>query len=277
MDNSEIICVLKDFYLASGVNISLYDKDLKKIAEYPDSESLVCSAIRKNGASKICSECIRYASLSAEYQKKSVYHKAGCGLNIAVSPIYDFGALSGFIVIGPTIEEMSDEKAVSAGLLRILGKPCDAKEALGSLITLSRNKLEVYSRLMALCIRSLTPSEEKSAERLTVAEATKKYVIENYEAKIRISDMCNKLGCSKSTLISSFKREYGITIGDFITDYRLSRAKKLLENEDFSINEIANKTGFYDQAYFSRVFSAKCEKSPSEYRRVAKYGEGDLK
>ena len=94
-----------------------------------------------------------------------------------------------------------------------------------------------------------------------------KYISENYDKKISIKDICRELGCSKSTLLASFKRQYGLTVGDFLTEYRLAEAKRLLTEGEFSINEIAHKTGFYDQSYFSKVFSAKCGSSPSEFRK----------
>ncbi len=273
MNNSEILSVLKDLYTALGLCIALYNKDLTEIAAYPDSDFELCTAIQKNAGAALCADCGKLAALSAEAEKKPIIYKLSCGLCISVCPLYSLGELWGFVFIGPVIEENENTDLVLSELQRLPQNGDDAKIALNSAIALSKDKIEVYSRLITLCVKSLTVSDAVSRERLTVAEATKKYVIENYGGKIRISDLCHELGCSKSTLLSAFKREYGVTIGDFITDYRLIQAKKLLENENFSINEIANKTGFYDQAYFSKVFSAKCEKSPSEYRRVAKFGE----
>ena len=51
-----------------------------------------------------------------------------------------------------------------------------------------------------------------------------------------------------------------------MTEYRLGEAKRLLEADELSINEIAHRTGFYDQSYFSKVFSQKFGIPPSEYR-----------
>ena len=47
----------------------------------------------------------------------------------------------------------------------------------------------------------------------------------------------------------------------------VERAKKMLENENVSINEVALSCGFSDQSYFSKVFSSAYGITPTEHRR----------
>jgi AraC-like DNA-binding protein len=94
-----------------------------------------------------------------------------------------------------------------------------------------------------------------------------KYLSENYTQHISITDICNHVGYSKSTVLSSFKREFGTTVNSKLCEIRLNAAKKLLEESEITINEIALCTGFADQSYFSKVFSAKYGITPSEYRK----------
>ena len=56
----------------------------------------------------------------------------------------------------------------------------------------------------------------------------------------------------------------------YITDAKLDLAVHLLEDVDMTISEIAGETGFSDQSYFSKVFSAKYGIPPSEYRAKLK-------
>lgn len=272
MNNNEIMDVLKDFYQITGLRAALYDKNMQIIAAFPDTELSFCSQMQRALSHNLCLDCRKLAALSMEAQKKPVVLKSGCGLSIAASPLYNFGALSGFILIGPIIES-ENNKLILSELERLTENSDDLKKAVNSIPVLSKDNLEASSRVITLCARSFNSFNSIGAIRLTVGESAKKYISENYGKKIRISDLCRELSCSKSTLLSSFKREYGITLGDFITEYRLEQAKVLLENGNLNINEIANRTGFYDQAYFSKVFSSKCGKTPSEYRRVAKFRE----
>ena len=90
---------------------------------------------------------------------------------------------------------------------------------------------------------------------------------EHFGEKVTIKDMCKVLGCSKSALLTSFKSEYGTTLNSYLCQIRIDEAKRLLKTTNMTISAVAEATGFYDQSYFSKVFSAKLGMAPSEYRR----------
>ena len=62
------------------------------------------------------------------------------------------------------------------------------------------------------------------------------------------------------------KELVGIGIKDYINKIRLTEATHLLVNTDLTIMEIADKTGFSNQQYFSTVFKQAYGTSPSKYR-----------
>ena len=63
-----------------------------------------------------------------------------------------------------------------------------------------------------------------------------------------------------------FKRHTGQTIFGYLNALRIERAKQLLSTGFYSIAEIAEKTGFRDVYYFSRVFKKLTGVTPGEYR-----------
>ena len=75
-----------------------------------------------------------------------------------------------------------------------------------------------------------------------------------------------QLSYSANYLGVVFKREYGLTISDYINQYRVERAKALMDETNLKIYEIAFQVGFNDQHYFSKTFKKFAECSPSEYR-----------
>ena len=125
--------------------------------------------------------------------------------------------------------------------------------------TISRALLYLESKGYLIC-------ESKSAKRykspLILTEKGKALA-----QKITIKDICDSIGYSKTTLIAAYKKEFGKTVNAAITEAKLEEAKRLLGLGTLTMNEIADATGFYDQAYFSRVFSAKYGMPPSEYKR----------
>jgi AraC-like DNA-binding protein len=84
-----------------------------------------------------------------------------------------------------------------------------------------------------------------------------------------IKDICSALGCSKTTLLSSFKKAYKITVNSALNKVRLDDARKQLAAPNSpSINDVALSVGFSDQSYFCKVFSQEYGESPSEYKKM---------
>lgn len=66
-----------------------------------------------------------------------------------------------------------------------------------------------------------------------------------------------------------FRQYMGTTPYNFMLNLRITKAKELLEVTEWTIHEIAMKTGFSDDAAFSTRFSAIVKISPLKYRREA--------
>lgn len=78
--------------------------------------------------------------------------------------------------------------------------------------------------------------------------------------------ICENLGISRATLHRSFKKNCGNSPGAYLLNYRIDRAKELLERGS-SIKSTALSCGFENPLYFSKVFKASAGISPREYRR----------
>ena len=81
-------------------------------------------------------------------------------------------------------------------------------------------------------------------------------------------DLAQIAGMSVSSFNRRFKKELGYSVQDFIQIRRIERAGQLLESSRDSIESIAEKTGFCDRFYFSRVFKQKQGISPAAFREL---------
>lgn len=82
-----------------------------------------------------------------------------------------------------------------------------------------------------------------------------------------VDDICKLIGISRVKLYRKVKALLGCSIADYILNRRLKKAKYLLINESYSISEITYMVGFSSPNYFSTVFKAKYECTPSEFKR----------
>jgi AraC-like DNA-binding protein/mannose-6-phosphate isomerase-like protein (cupin superfamily) len=95
------------------------------------------------------------------------------------------------------------------------------------------------------------------------------YIITHYNQRLTIDELAHKSGLSRTVYIKRFRDTTGRSPKQFITNTRISAAKKLLST-DCTISKIAEDTGFYDAAHFMKTFTALTGMSPTEYRNAEK-------
>lgn len=80
------------------------------------------------------------------------------------------------------------------------------------------------------------------------------YIDQNYLTINTIEDICDALKISRTSLYALFQKSFHTGIQKYIASLRLEYAKKLLEETDLPIYEIAYQSRFNDYNYFSHVF-----------------------
>ena len=269
MNKAEITSVLKDLYKISGFRVSLHGVHYEEIAAYPQKKLDFCEYIQKNGLRELerCIACDADACKRALAAGETIIYKCRHGLVEAISPLYSFGALTGFLLMGQVREEGSGIQRMLSALENIGKSEEEAKNMCIDIPTVDKDMVEAYVNVNTMCAKYLTLSNALPHTKLSISQLAMKYISENYTRQISIDDICRELGYSKSTVLSAFKRDFGDTINTRLNNMRLSHARRLLVEGEMTINEIALATGFANQSYFSKVFSAKYGITPTEYRR----------
>lgn len=94
-------------------------------------------------------------------------------------------------------------------------------------------------------------------------------IIENNldESELKADYLARELAMSHSVIYKKIKALTGLTLVEFIRDFRLKRAAQLLVDFQFSVTDACFKVGFNDRRYFSQMFKKKFGKTPSDYVR----------
>ena len=111
------------------------------------------------------------------------------------------------------------------------------------------------------------PSGKDRSKSLEKMKLILKYVENNYMEKITIEDIANEVGLSQSHFMKYFKNTMGTSFVDYLNEYRLTMASRLLISSDSSILAIASEVGFENLSYFNRIFKKRFGQTPREYRR----------
>ena len=94
------------------------------------------------------------------------------------------------------------------------------------------------------------------------------YIVDNLESDLSLTGVAAHVNLSPGYFSTLLKKETGMRFAELLGDLRLKRAQDLLKNSEFNINEIAQKCGYTDIAYFSRCFKKRFGVSPSNWRNL---------
>ncbi|MFI3238533.1 MAG: AraC family transcriptional regulator [Lachnospiraceae bacterium] len=149
---------------------------------------------------------------------------------------------------------------------------------LDSLVTLNRKKplgfeIQVKSILYSVFytlyqnnyINPIDNPSKKLASSVKYVQSAIEYMEIHYQKNISIDDLANHLNISKYHFIRIFKAITNTTPIDFLNNFRLEHAEKLLHT-DITITIICYSTGFNSLSYFIRKFKMRYGLTPEHYR-----------
>jgi AraC-like DNA-binding protein/CheY-like chemotaxis protein len=92
------------------------------------------------------------------------------------------------------------------------------------------------------------------------------FIAKHYAETIGEIAMAKMCGMSPFRFSRAFRATYGVTFRDYLSEQRLSHAKRLLSNPQISVSDVAAMTGFDDPSYFARLFRKRTGTSPTAFR-----------
>lgn len=131
--------------------------------------------------------------------------------------------------------------------------------------TLEDLKEFILNTLKSFCDR-VSKYQRNSSKK--VIEDIKKIIYEKYYDEITISSIAKDVYLTPSYICLLFKQETGETINDFLTSFRIEKAKELMKGNMAKLYEISRKVGYSDPKYFSKIFKKYTGVNPSEYKNT---------
>lgn len=207
----------------------------------------------------------------------SMTHKDGC---IIDSHLFDPVFLGGHYksifetkYISPVVQNRSLD------LLPLRGESPEQKQLLSKLRQLSKlqshpdmefQTRNLLSEIWLLLLQVLESTQVRSAasgnkDRLLLMMA---FIQENYARKLTLDEIADAAAISQRECLRCFQNAIHQSPMEYLAEYRVRCAMKLLETTNLSITEIAQRTGWNHNSYFAKVFSRICGKTPGEYRKT---------
>ncbi len=201
------------------------------------------------------------------------YEEALDGLNEFLT------AVKGAVTFHPAYVHALGNRILSAYLKEARRYPLDENErkdidGIELWLGWTASDLEEMGRALlkvAAYLDELLRRKSRSLSYTLAVRRTMQYVRENYGRKITLDEAASHVHLSRAYLSALFKKETGQKFSVYLQKVRLEAARSLMDDREFSIQEIADRTGFFDASHLSRAFKARYGRSPLEYRKETAY------
>jgi len=132
--------------------------------------------------------------------------------------------------------------------------------------------LEVEARLLRLAARVGSSRARPAPLDIGAAipervEKMATFLATNYTEKLTVQEIADAAGLHPNYAMGVFRKTFGTTLIEYLTQMRISHAQRLLATSETKILEVALSSGFSSLSRFNAVFSRICGEPPSEYRQ----------
>ena len=270
-DHIELITVLLELHQVSGLRLSMHDVSFREMAAWPAEKCAFCAELQRNPTALAkCLQSDREAFAAAQSSDRLYRYRCAFGLDEVVAPVYSFGKLIGYLMMGQTLcRPAGNREAVRRAAMPYAVDPAALARALDDMALRDPEQMLSCARIMDICAKYISLSNRFNPEKAELAPAIRAYIYAHYAEPLSINQLKTHFFCSRATLINAYRSRYGESINGCITRVRLEHARERLVYSRSTIKEIASACGFSNQNYFSKVFLKETQKTPTQFRREA--------
>ncbi len=102
-------------------------------------------------------------------------------------------------------------------------------------------------------------------ENVLKIKKAKEIIIKNMAEPPSLQELADEVGISLKKLKAGFKEIYGDTVFNFLFDYKMEFARKLLETGSYNVNEVGSQIGYSTSSHFIAAFKKKFGTTPKKY------------
>ena len=158
--------------------------------------------------------------------------------------------------------DTSIKKASGAGFMSAVMNCLDLT---GENLTQARHSALLLSGIGS---HRLKKTHKKRSDPTMQVKKAVSFIEHNYMRGITAGDAAISLNIDRSHFFRIFKARVGMSPEQYIMKCRVDNARRMLENGENTVTEIAASVGVRDVYYFSKLFKKLTGMSPTEYRKV---------
>ena len=115
----------------------------------------------------------------------------------------------------------------------------------------------------------LLPTEKDIDKRVESIKTVLSFIRDRYKDKLYISDLAKQVNLNEQYFCRFFKKAIGRSPMEYLNEYRIQQARRLLEETDLPVMEVCLECGYNNLGNFLREFRHLTGTTPLQYRKLA--------
>lgn len=270
-NNERLQQLLSNLYLLVGIQTNIYDLDGNDISILGRHNDF-CRMINDDPKGHArCVQCDRDGVKKCAETRRSVSYRCHAGLWEVVMPIFDSGELVAFLSFGQLMDDRPKSVQWEESLARLGwfdGDMQALKKAFFSIEQHSENKRRAYGEILEAITSYIQLQGIIRSAEFSDQQRLEMYIDRHYMEKLSLRKISADLNIGMTKLCALAKKISGEgSVTKLISKRRIEAAKVLLIKGDLSISAIAERVGFTDYNYFTKIFKSIEGETPSAYRK----------
>lgn len=262
--------LLIDFYILTKIKIVIFDNEFIEIMAYPEKPCDFCTLIKNDLKAKLeCDISDQEACKICLSTGRLYMYKCHVGLIEVVAPLKVNDIILGYIMFGQIIDNKDRGKAKTEVLEKCRKYNIDSEKlsiAFDKLIYKNTDQIKATSKIMESCACYLWITNLVTIDEGNLIYKLSNYIANNIREDLSVEALCSLFSISRSKLYELSNKYFGMSIAKYIRKKRVDYAARLLSENKCLVSEAADKAGFDDYNYFSKVFKREIGVAPREYK-----------
>ncbi len=248
--------LIEDFYQISGIRLDIVDSRFRTVlVESGGSLQEFCTLVHTSeNCLKTCLASDKKAFLAAEKSGKTHVYTCPFGITEVMVPIRDGMKIEGYFFVSFGTRENERANAARKACAAV---GCPEEKCLAALRTMpqyNEKTLKANLDFVELLAQHIGGHHLLETAKPTTGELIKR-CIDNADRKITLAELGKTLHRSTVTLTQCFRKEFGMSIMDYVAERRLGNACRMLAETTDTVEEVAFRCGYGSAEYFSRCFT----------------------
>ena len=266
--HDEVQQIFDHFAASFGIVVVFYSLDGKILRRgLNQSVSPYCALVQRYlyGADR-CTLTDEVRCRECAAKRRIMDYRCHAGIEEAVAPIFVASQLAGYAMIGQFRSTAQPEAAV-VNAARKVGIAADLLAAFRQLPYYDAARKHHLLGLFATLVDYIITKEIVAVRGERIITRVMAYIEQHIGEPIRLPDAAKAVGRSGSAISHAFQVHLGRSFSQVVIDAKLNRAEEYLRQApELSIGEIADRLGYADPLYFSRLYRKYRGLPPSAYR-----------